>query len=235
MYRGLIHFHSEYSYDSILSIKSIVNFALKENLNFLVLTDHDSIKGAIELSKYINKHNYNIEVIISAEYNTEYGDIIALNINKEIENMNFNSFINEVKKQNGLLFFPHPYKGHANIEHIAEKVDFIEIFNSRTDNMSNEKALNLASKYNKLIYYATDAHNYSSLKNCILEFKKDGTLIESLKNNTIMKCNQRKSYYIEVLYSQFIKSFKKKDLYLFKQLIRSLLVNIIKLNINKKI
>ena len=46
MYRGLIHFHSCYSYDSILSIKNIVSFAIENDLNFLILTDHDNINGS---------------------------------------------------------------------------------------------------------------------------------------------------------------------------------------------
>jgi len=235
MYRGLIHFHSKYSYDSILTIKKIANFALKENCNFLILTDHDTIKGSVALQKYINKHNYNIEVLIAAEYNTDCGDIIALNINREIEDMRFDFFIEEVKRQNGLLLLPHPYKGHINLEYIVEKVDFIEVFNSRTDINSNEKALILAKKYNKLVYYATDAHNYNSLKNCILEFKKNGTLIESMQNSSMVPVGKNKTYYIEVLYSQFIKSFKNKDFSLFKKLIKILLVYIIKFNLFRKV
>ena len=235
IYRGLIHFHSQYSYDSILSIKKIVEFAIKEKLNFLILTDHDTINGAVALKKYIDDNNYNIEVIIAAEYNTEYGDIVALNISKEIMNMKFDLFIDEVKKQNGLLFFPHPYKGHKNIEYIAKNVDAIEVFNSRTDDESNKKALILSNKYNKLKYYATDAHSYTSLKNCIIEFKKDGTLVESLQNSIINPCDTKKTYYIEVLYSQFIKSFKNKDLILFKSLVKNLLFNIIKLKIHQRV
>lgn len=235
MYKGLIHFHSEYSYDSILSIKSIVQFALQENINFLVLTDHDTIIGSLALKNYIKSKNYNIEVIISAEYNTEYGDIIALGISTEVSNMTFALFIEEVRKQNGILLFPHPFKGHKNIEYIASKVDFIEVFNARTDKKSNEKAVCLAKKYAKPIYYATDAHNYNSLKNCIIEFKKDGSFIESLHNSTIVPTTKVKTYYIEVFFSQLVKSYKYKDFKLFISLIKILIFNILKLKIHKKV
>jgi len=235
MYRGLIHFHSIYSYDSITSIKDIVDFALKYNLNFLVLTDHNTIEGSNKLKRYIETYKYNIEIIIASEYCTEYGDIIALNIYKEIIDMNFDNFINEVKKQNGLLLFPHPYKGHNNIELIVKKVDMIEVFNSRTDEKSNEMALNLANKYNKPIYYATDAHNKYALKNSIIEFKKEDTFIKSLLKNNIYIKNKNKSYYIEVIYSQLIKSIKHKKLKLFISMIRRLLILILKFNLFKKV
>ena len=129
-YRGLIHFHSRYSFDSILSIKSIVNFALSENLNFLVLTDHDTIEGSVKLKEYIENKGYDIEVLIAAEYCTEYGDVIALDIKYEIKDMNFNNFISLVKEQEGYILFPHPYVGHKNLEEIANQADLIETFNS---------------------------------------------------------------------------------------------------------
>ncbi len=235
MYRGLIHFHSEYSYDSITSIKSIVKFSLKSNLNFLVLTDHDTIKGSIELKKYIEKNNIPIEVIIAAEYNTEYGDIIALGINKEILNMKFDLFVDEVRENNGLLLFPHPYKGHINIEYIAQKVDMIEAFNSRTDDKSNDKALKLSYKYNKPVYYASDAHNYNNFKNCIIEFNKNDSFLNSVMNNNIFPHNKHKTKYFEVLYSQYIKSLKTRNLKLFIQMSKSLLLSCAKFRIVKSI
>jgi predicted metal-dependent phosphoesterase TrpH len=235
IYRGLIHFHSNYSFDSILSLKNIVNFALKEDLNFLILTDHDSIEGSIALRKYVEERGINIEVIVAAEYNTEFGDIIAINIEKEITEMGFQLFVKQVRNQNGILLLPHPYYGHTNIEEVANKMDFIEVFNSRVDDASNERALTLANKFNKSVYYATDAHNYNSLKNCILEFKKDGGFIESLLSNALKKPHTKKTYRVEVLFSQFIRSFKNKDYVLFMGLVKRLLISLIKFNIHRKV
>lgn len=235
MYRGLIHFHSEFSYDSILSIKKIVDFAIMKNLNFLVLTDHETLKGSFALKAYIEKNNYDIEVIIAAEYNTSYGDIIALDVDQEIENMEFDNFIKEVKKQKGLILFPHPYKGHKNTDYIASKVDFIEVFNSRTDDMSNDKALDLANRFQKKIYYASDAHNYNSLGNSIIEFEKVGTFFESLKYSKITQCTRKKTYYVEVLYSQLIKSFKHKNTGLFKNLLMSFVKRTVKMKLFQRI
>ena len=235
MYRGLIHFHSNYSYDSILSIKNIVKFAQKENLNFLALTDHDTIKGSIELKKYIDHKKIDIEVIMAAEYCTEYGDVIALGIKEEITEMKFDLFVQQVKQQNGLLFFPHPYYGHTHIEDVAQKVDFIEVFNSRVDKARNGKAIILSNKYKKHQYYATDAHNYKSLKNSIIEVEKAGTLIESFRNNTIYQLSAIKTRRYEVLLSQFVKSFKRRNLNLFISLVKDVIIYIIRFNLYKKI
>jgi predicted metal-dependent phosphoesterase TrpH len=208
MYRGLIHFHSKYSYDSIVSINSIIDFAKKNRLNFLVLTDHDTIKGSKVLKKEINKRDLNIEVLVAAEYKTEYGDLIALNIRQELKNMKFEAFVNDVKEQGGLILFPHPYLGHKNIEQIASASDLIEVFNSRVSDEFNDKAMDLAIKFNKKIYHSGDAHNKFSLKNTIVEFKKDGDLINSLKNSSIKKRSQIKTFQFEIYLSQIVKGIK---------------------------
>jgi len=235
MYRGLIHFHSNYSYDSLLKIKDIVEFSLKNNLNFLVLTDHETIKGSMALQRYIADKELPIKVILAAEYNTEYGDIIALGISCEIKTMEFNSFVREVKRQKGLLLFPHPYKGHKNVETIVNDMDFIESYNARTDDASNKKALTLARKHNLPIYYATDAHTYKSLPNCIIDFKKQGSLLNSLLNSKITPATKLKSYLYEIYLSQLIKAYKKKDTRLFVVLLFKIIKKIITLKLFKRI
>lgn len=235
MYRGLIHFHSCYSYDSILSIKNIVSFAIENDLNFLILTDHDNINGSKVLKNYIEEKKLEIEVLIASEYNTEYGDIIALNIKEEIKDMQFESFIKGVKRQNGVLLFPHPYKGHKNIKVIASNVDMIEAFNARIDDINNDKALILAKEYNKPIYYATDAHNFKSLKNAIIEFKKQDNLINSLLNSKIFAKSQDKSYLWEIYLSQYIKSFKQRNIKLFLFLFLRSIKNFVNLKLFRKI
>lgn len=228
LYKGLIHFHSYHSFDSILSIQNIVKFAIKNNLNFLILTDHNKISGAIELKKYIEKHKLNIEVICAAEYCTDLGDVIAIGIQKEITNMRFAEFVKEVRQQNGKILFPHPYVGHTSIPEIAEEADLIEVFNSRATEEQNINATKLAKEYQKPGYYAADAHNKLSLKRAIVSFEKNGCLIESLVKSPIIPLQTQKTYFFEILYSQYIKSIKNKNLTLFCGITKTLLLSIIK-------
>jgi len=235
MYRGLIHFHSEYSYDSLLKISDIVDFAIKQKLNFLALTDHETIKGSLALKKYVQQNNFPIEIILGAEYNTEFGDVIALGITKEIKDMKFDNFLQEVKRQNGILLFPHPYKNHKNIKKISKEVDLIEVFNARTDDLNNNKALHLAKKTKLPIYFATDAHNYSSLGNAIIEFEKKGDIVNSLKNSEINILEKKKSKKYEICYSQLIKVYKKKDIKLLFILFLRIFKNLVNLKLFRNI
>lgn len=211
-YRGLIHFHSRFSYDSNTSIESIVNFALKKKLNFLILTDHDTIKGSQNLKEYVAENNYDIEVLIAAEYCTEYGDVIAINISEEVRDMTFKNFVLDVRSQGGFILFPHPYVGHKNIEEIANNSDLIEVFNSRVSDEKNKKSLELANKYSKKAYFSSDAHNKNSLNNGIVEFKKNGDLVQSLLNSNMILEHPKKTFLYEIYSSQIVKSLKQKNI-----------------------
>ena len=47
--KGSIHFHSNESYDSMNSIDKIIDKAMLNNLDFIILTDHDTIEGSLKL------------------------------------------------------------------------------------------------------------------------------------------------------------------------------------------
>jgi predicted metal-dependent phosphoesterase TrpH len=206
-----------------------VKFATENNLNFLILTDHDTIKGAKELYYYVDRNNINLEVIIAAEYKTELGDVIAAGIHTEIKNMNFENFINEVRAQGGIILFPHPYIGHKSIERIAMESDIIEVFNSRVSDELNQKALELAAKHKKPVYYSSDAHSVFELKNSIIEFDNKGGLLKSLISSNIKSVTSNKARQSDVVLSQIIKSFKKSDLRLFLLIISFIMRKLFKI------
>jgi predicted metal-dependent phosphoesterase TrpH len=221
MYRGLIHFHSCHSYDSVTSIKSIVNFAIKNKINLLVLTDHDDIEGSVKLKKYVEKLGIDIEVVLAAEYKTEFGDLIAVGIHKQVINMQIDSFFDEVRSQGGIILLPHPYVEHKNVEELAARSDLIEVFNSRVDDKKNQAAFRLAKKLKKPFYFSSDAHFAADFNNCIIEFSRNGNLINSLLNSEIFQVTSIKTRFINIIFSQIIKSIKKTDL---KLLLRNFLI-----------
>ena len=76
-YKGIIHCHSLYSYDSMQKLKKFMNF-VKRKARFIILTDHDTIKGSVELKKYaVSKNDHDLAVPVAAEYKTEFGDLIV--------------------------------------------------------------------------------------------------------------------------------------------------------------
>lgn len=231
-YKGIIHCHSLHSYDSMLKIEKIYEFCKKEKLDFIILTDHDTIKGSVELKKYaVSKNDYDLAVPVAAEYKTEFGDFIVAFIDNELDYKNFDNFIKQVRKQEALTLLPHPFIGHKNIEFLYSQSDLVEVFNSRVDDANNAKALNLAVKLNKKKYSSPDAHLLNEYKNSIIEVKKIGNLKESLKNGEIIFNNKNKSFGVNVVMSQTIKSLKKKNFQIFLNQFKK----VIKLIITRKL
>lgn len=105
-YSGIIHIHSTYS-DGSKSIKEIAKDARNEGIKWIIITDHNSLKG------YTNKEEgwYDgVAVIIGEEISPSDCDhYLALNIKEEIsENTSAETYINEVNHQNGFGFIAHP-------------------------------------------------------------------------------------------------------------------------------
>ena len=202
-----LHIHSKYSFDSFLSANKIIKVAKKKGLNGIAITDHNTIKGALEASK-INKDK-NFVVIIGSEIATDKGDIIGLFLEKEIETTNFDYAVSEIHRQGGITVLPHPYKGHKLDEINMESIDIVEVANSRISGILNEKARRLAQK-NKIPGIAgSDAHFCAEIGNNTTIINSNDIRKEILAGSTSFK--EKGTYYFLQTASQLIKAIKYKQ------------------------
>ena len=157
------HIHSKYSFDSILEPKKIIKVAKKKGLDGVAITDHNSIKGSLDAQK-INK-DQDFLVIIGSEINTEKGDIIGLFLNEEIKSRNSIEVIDEIHEQDGIVVLPHPYRGHEidELRKILDRIDLIEVFNARNNELQNRKAGELATTCKMHTTAGSDAHFSSEI------------------------------------------------------------------------
>lgn len=218
---GIIHFHSCFSFDSMTSIRRIANFVRDENLDFAVLTDHDSIEGSLQLRKQLEVMGSKAQVPIAAEYRTSAGDVIVMGIERDIRNRDIGSFIAEVRSQGGVLMLPHPYEGHKDVESLARAVDVIEVFNGRCDEVKNAKSLELASRVNKPVYWSSDAHLFSSLRNVIVEAPDAIPIVSSIKDGKISPVRLDYSSRSDLYRSQLIKAVKRRNPVLFLSVVQA--------------
>jgi predicted metal-dependent phosphoesterase TrpH len=174
--RGVIHLHSRYSYDSLLSPSRILITAQEAGWDFVILTDHNTIRGSQALRELARKKAPHIDIPIAAEYRTECGDMIAAFIEEEIVEMRLAGFVANVKAQGGLLLLPHPYVSHDDPERLAVAADLIEVANSRATPEQNHKALALAKRLGKPTYVASDAHLRCELGNAVVKARGGGRL-----------------------------------------------------------
>jgi len=210
-YRGIIHFHSRYSFDSITSIRRILAFARREALDFMILTDHDTVSGAGELAHRARALGLPLSVPLAAEYRTDHGDLIAAFLREEIAARDLESFVAEVRGQEGVILLPHPLVGHRDPDLLARHADLIEVFNSRADAAANHAAQELAACWGKPGFWASDAHLACSLGRAVVTVENRGPLKESLLDGAIRPLTCRPAAAGDVFLSQVIKVVKTRD------------------------
>lgn len=152
----------------------------------MAITDHHSLKGGQAVKKANRDKSF--EVIPGVEISTDAGDVLAYYVTKPIKSREFYSVVEEVKKQNGLITIPHPFRVSTNPNHhfkipfkeITKKVDAIEGFNARMlSNSSNEKAQKEAKKVKMSMTGGSDGHFFFEVGQGFTKF--DGSLRDALK------------------------------------------------------
>lgn len=163
MLKADLHIHTEHSYDSNMSLDSIINRCIKVGINCIAVADHGSIAGALKLKKIAP-----FPVIVAEEILTPIGEVMGLFLSKEIPSgISVEEAISQIRSQGGLVSLPHPFdslrginKKHPEIEKLVPYIDIIEVFNSRAMalGMSNKKAKDFAEKHKLLCSAGSDAH-----------------------------------------------------------------------------
>ncbi|VVB86277.1 PHP-associated [uncultured archaeon] len=163
MYSGF----SKYSYlsfpDSVTTPKKSVRVAEKKGLDLLCITDHNTIKGALEAKKYNSEL-----VVIGEEILSKNGEIIGLFLQEEIKpGLGAEETIELIHEQDGIAFAPHPFSVYCSC--VGKKLhglelDGLEVFNSlHRDGYSNAIALESCNGRAKL--GGSDAHSSSMIGN----------------------------------------------------------------------
>jgi len=206
--KTIFHVHTYHSIDSFLKPDFIVDTFYDAKIDNVIITDHNSIRGAVEAKDYAEKKYGNrINVIIGEEVKTDIGDIIGFPISNEIQMKEHAKVIDEIKNQGGFVCLPHPYKSHNLLkihkQQFIDSIDFIEIFNARISAKLNAYAEEMASYYNKHTIVGADAHVKGDLFNASFVFNNNLEIIERSTTYT-SKRNFR--------LSQLVQNLKEKNI-----------------------
>ncbi|MBN2568203.1 MAG: PHP domain-containing protein, partial [Deltaproteobacteria bacterium] len=117
-HRGIIHFHSSYSHDGTTPVADIVAAAEKNNIDFLMLTDHSTLKA-----KSMGGWQGRVLLIVGQEIAPRFNHYIAFGIDHPIvaaeeSNENPQQVIDEVIRHGGMGFIAHPDHGGTKLFHV---------------------------------------------------------------------------------------------------------------------
>ena len=166
------HCHTSASKDSLTRPEDLVRVARAKGLDRLVITDHNSIAGAVAA------RNLDPElVIVGEEIMTTKGEILAAFVQEEIPaGLTPQETIRILKEQGAFISVSHPYDTHrkggwfeADLLEIVPQVDAIEVFNSRCiDPRFNHQAKVFAEKHNIPGTVGSDAHGAFEVARSVL-------------------------------------------------------------------
>jgi len=167
--RGLLHVHTWHSFDSFLPPAAYLAYARRAQLDFLCVTDHNTLAGSLEVAR--RNRDPGLEVVIGAEYATDCGDLIGLFLREEVRSRLFEEVAAEIHAQGGLALLPHPYRGRVTDPSRYASVDLVEAFNARSSDGSNDAAHADAERLSKPATAGADIHT-------AWELLRGGTLVE---------------------------------------------------------
>jgi predicted metal-dependent phosphoesterase TrpH len=156
------HCHTEASKDSLTRPADLVAAARHKGVDRVVVTDHNSIAGAIAAHALDPQR-----IIVGEEIMTTKGELLAAYVTEQIPaGLSPLETIRRLRGQNAFISVSHPFdvmrNGHwaeADLLEILPLVDAIEVFNSRCfSDQFNRQAKALAEKYNIPGTVGSDAH-----------------------------------------------------------------------------
>jgi predicted metal-dependent phosphoesterase TrpH len=189
------HCHTFYSRDSLARPADILTACQHKGIDRVVITDHNSINGALEAQKLDPER-----VIVGEEIMTQSGELLAVFVREVIPaGLPSLEAIAHLRDQGAFISVSHPFdklrSGHWELPallEIAPLVDAIETFNARCYLPAfNQQASQFARKHNLPGTAGSDAHavfeigkvtmlvpdfeDANGLRGAILQCRVDGT------------------------------------------------------------
>lgn len=179
MYKVDLHTHSIASRDGGITPAQYRQIVEDGLLDFVAITDHNKIEGALDIHKILGDR-----IIIGEEINAYEGEIIGLFLTEKVpRDMSALETAKAIKEQGGLVYIPHPFETvrrgipKTTLEQIMDFVDIIEVFNGRAvfQNKGPE-ATTIARLNNKSGAASSDAHGVKGLTSTFSQIKEKPTV-----------------------------------------------------------
>jgi predicted metal-dependent phosphoesterase TrpH len=167
-----LHAHTHASGDCLMRPADIVRTCQQKGIDRLAITDHNTIRGALELRERAPDL-----VIVGEEILTTQGELLGYFVKEEVPpGLSPADTIARLRVQGAAISVSHPFdrlrKGawrEADLAAIAPLVDAIEIFNARCIfPEDNDRALVFAREHGKLGAVGSDAHCHRELGRAVL-------------------------------------------------------------------
>jgi predicted metal-dependent phosphoesterase TrpH len=211
-----LHTHSIVSHDGGITDRQYSRILRKRKLDFLAITDHDSIT-----KNFLADASLSSKLIPAEEITTLEGDVIGLYLQKNIPpGLTLAKTIAAIKEQGGLVYVPHPWEKFrrglqtAVLYEFRNDLDIIEVFNARSrSRLYAELAHHFAQSNNIAMASSSDAHGARGVGTAYTEIAEAPTrenLLEQLAEATLVCKYSPISAYLYPSFNRVKKYFKPR-------------------------
>ncbi len=200
-----LHMHTDHSNDCATPVEVLLETAKDRGMGAIAVTDHNEISGALA-ARDAAARDGGIKVIVGEEVKTaEQGEVIGLFLEEKIDRgMTMRETIDEIRRQKGLVYVPHPFDRLHSVpdyEHlldIVEEIDILEVFNPRVAfSTFNEEAERFAAKYRIVPGAGSDGHVAQALGSVRIrlhDFEGAEEFLEAMRSADIVRKHKNLVY-----------------------------------------
>lgn len=176
-FKGIIHVHSNYSYDGQHTLSEIAEWGEKRGYSFICMSEHSETFDEKKMLDYIEEcekvSRSGLLIIPGIEFSCNNGlHILGLGIKEFIHSSEALEIVQFIKEQNGLIIIAHPCRYNYQIPlNLIEHIHGIEIWNAAYDGrfIPNPDSIDLFKKierrYSFFAYGGLDLHKISDNPN----------------------------------------------------------------------
>jgi predicted metal-dependent phosphoesterase TrpH len=189
-----LHSHTMWSGDSTTTPDEIEAAVVASGIDVLCITDHNAIKGAVQLAEKLP-----CRVVVGEEMKTRHGELIGLFLTEHIPfGLETAESAERIRSQGGVVYVPHPFDPmrknlaeHALDDLVARGlVDAVEVFNAKTSLPSlNRRAADYATQHGLAHGAGSDAHVPDALGAAYVEmpdFDSPAEFLASLRQGVVV-------------------------------------------------
>ena len=171
MVKGIIHCHTNHSYDSQLRLSDLCATLRRKGFHFVALTEHSKGMTSKKYEEFLtacqkeNKETF--MVIPGLEVRCDDGtEIAGIGVNQLISHGSANQVITQIHELGGFALWVHPLKHRSNYGHFLQCNAF-EVLNGKMDGVvaPNFSLIRRVKKYRRIGYiifalFGLDLHSY---------------------------------------------------------------------------
>ena len=185
--KAVTHIHTLHSWDSRTSIERTVDALVETGVGLALVSDHNSYEGSWKCRAEAARRSADIRIPTAAEVRTDKGDVIVVfdhDSPPPIDDiLEWHDLLAQVRAANGLIWLPHPYQSHVDVELLAAEADVVEVFNARCSDDQNRRSQDLCQSSQSVPGYGFDAHRRSELTRFSVVYPEADSVLDQFRTS----------------------------------------------------